>query len=180
MTQEQLLKYSLSIELKNLELERLVYFDSLTKIYSRRWYDDKIIDLGMNHAQTEVTFLFIDVDNFKRCNDRYGHDIGDQVLSKIAAIIQFIVRKQDFVARYGGDEFVVGIPSCDNEVSMAVAERLRYVIEHYRFDIQGTEIRLTLSIGIASGLCSDILDVCISADEAMYRSKKNGRNRITV
>jgi diguanylate cyclase (GGDEF)-like protein len=119
--------------------------------------------------------LFIDCDNFKRVNDTIGHDAGDDTLRKVSTIIQESVRANDLACRWGGDEFVVLLPRVNQPEALTVAERIRSAA--LQRDLHG----VTLSIGISpAGMGISLEDAIAQADNAMYQSKKKGRNAITV
>jgi diguanylate cyclase (GGDEF)-like protein len=127
----------------------------------------------------------LDVDFFKNVNDRYGHLVGDTALQQVAMIMQQCVREADAIARYGGEEFVIILPETDIEGALAIAERVRTEVAASSFKIDdSSELRLTVSLGIA---CKSSMDESVDidkllqqADNAMYRAKSNGRNRVEV
>jgi diguanylate cyclase (GGDEF)-like protein len=125
----------------------------------------------------------IDLDNFKEINDQYGHLTGDAVLCEAARRITSVVRPYDGVGRYGGEEFLVVLPGCNKEKSARLAERLRASFANEPLGIQEGWFTLTLSCGVTAvdaNSCPD-LDACIrAADEALYKAKKSGRNRVEL
>jgi diguanylate cyclase (GGDEF)-like protein len=126
----------------------------------------------------------IDLDHFKQVNDTHGHLAGDDVLIEIAALLHRVVRAVDVVARYGGEEFIVVLPETGAQGAEAFAERLRELIEAQLFcQSRSTPIRLTTSIGVSSfpgfGVES-VEDLLANADQALYRAKSEGRNRVRV
>jgi two-component system, cell cycle response regulator len=129
-----------------------------------------------------VSILLIDIDHFKRVNDNYGHLVGDDVLMDVGALLQSAVRSVDVVARYGGEEFVIALPETGLPGATVFAERVREIIEEYRFShAGGSELHLTASVGVASypspGL-DTVEDLLAKADQALYRAKAEGRNRV--
>jgi two-component system cell cycle response regulator len=133
---------------------------------------------------TTMSLLLIDLDHFKQVNDTHGHLAGDDVLIEVAALLQRVVRAVDIVARYGGEEFVVVLPETGAAGAEAFAERLRELIEEQCFvESRGVPIRLTTSIGVSSfpsfGVDS-VEDLLANADQALYRAKSEGRNRVRV
>jgi diguanylate cyclase (GGDEF)-like protein len=123
----------------------------------------------------------LDLDVFKQINDTYGHQAGDEVLRQIGALLRRSLRVTDFVARYGGEEFTVLLPRTDNSGAYRVAENLRKTVKTHEFILPSTRVRLTISIGIASCTKFDKLDtqqIILRADNALYRAKRSGRDRV--
>lgn len=171
---------SYSIRLLNkIELGEKAMIDSLTGVFSR-WYIEKLLEKEIEeHLQSgkPLSVLFVDVDDFKKVNDMYGHDVGDRVLSLIVKILKDSVRMTDMVGRYGGDEFIIVLPSTDAESSVQIAERIRANVNKH-VD-QGFSI--TVSIGVCTWAGDDILsskDIIRRADRAMYMAKRLGKNRV--
>jgi diguanylate cyclase (GGDEF)-like protein len=124
--------------------------------------------------------MLLDVDHFKKVNDTRGHEGGDVVLRGVAQIVQRIARKSDLVARWGGEEFVAGLPHAAEAGARVAAERLRRAIADASFALpDGTPLRITGSIGVAHAAQGETLEVVIArADQAMYLAKSRGRNRV--
>jgi len=163
----------------NAKLEALVTIDGLTGARNRRSFDSqlKMEFERENRYQTPLSLLLLDVDKFKLYNDTFGHPAGDEVLKKVARLLQGSVRTVDFVARYGGEEFVVIMPNTDYPNANILAERLRLTIETASWK----ERAVTASFGIAT-LTPQINDpaaLIAAADQALYQSKADGRNRVT-
>ena len=154
--------------------------DPLTNVGNRRAFQlrlgAELARAGRNNAQ--VGLMLIDVDCFKRYNDSFGHPAGDDVLTRLAAVLQRTCRGYDFAARIGGEEFAVILPSTGRESAFAVAERLRRSVQGEVWPHRP----VTVSIGVAlsRGEADSALDVQKRADAALYRSKADGRNRVTV
>jgi two-component system cell cycle response regulator len=129
-----------------------------------------------------LAFLILDIDYFKSVNDTYGHDIGDEVLREFARRISASVRGIDLACRYGGEEFVVVMPDTDAALAFTVAERLRKSVENTMFDISRApgKLPITISVGIASSMGPDDTaeKLLHRADQALYRAKRDGRNRV--
>ena len=128
-----------------------------------------------------MSFLILDVDFFKQVNDNYGHDIGDEVLREFANRISANVRGIDLACRYGGEEFVVVMPDTDLSFAYMVAERLRQSVADSPFNVSvaGKELTVTISIGVATSETGDTPEVLLKrADQALYRAKRDGRNRV--
>lgn len=168
------------------ELQQLVITDELTKLYNRRFLDEYLrvqIPLAQRRGDG-LAFLAIDIDHFKLINDTHGHEAGDRVLAGVAAQIRMASRSSDLPVRLGGEEFLAVIAESDPVGAMAFAERLREAIASRAFDeaVEGTTLRVTVSIGVAMfGLHGDTATALLRAsDEAMYASKRDGRNRVTL
>jgi diguanylate cyclase (GGDEF)-like protein len=128
------------------------------------------------------SLLLIDIDHFKRLNDRYGHQAGDAVLRGVAQTLRQTVRSFDQVARYGGEEFAVILPETDAEQAREVADRIRRAVASIPFRTQeGVKVRVTISIGVATAPANGEVPAALlaAADGALYRSKDDGRNRVT-
>lgn len=170
----------------NRRLEELAHTDPLTKTLNRRALSERLAAEmeRVRRYSTTMSLLLIDLDHFKLINDTHGHLTGDQVLIEVAAVLQRVVRAVDIVARYGGEEFVVVLPETGTPGAEAFAERLRELIEGQAFvSARGTPIRLTTSIGVASfpGFGAEsVEDLLANADQALYRAKSDGRNRVRI
>jgi two-component system cell cycle response regulator len=157
--------------------------DALTGLYNRRYMESHVGTL-MEQATSRgkpLTVLILDIDYFKAINDGWGHDAGDDVLREFALRIRKAIRGIDLACRYGGEEFVVVMPETDMAVATVVAERLRRRIASEPFPIQqgGKMIEVTISIGIAAlGRDDTAATVLKRADQALYRAKRDGRNRV--
>ncbi len=157
--------------------------DQLTGLHNRRYMASHLDTLMKNaSAAKPISFLIMDIDYFKAVNDTYGHDVGDEVLRDFASRVQANVRGIDLACRYGGEEFVVVMPDTDPGLAYTVAERLRQSIELQPFPISRAphKINVTASIGIASsnGNGDDSDKLLHRADQALYRAKREGRNRV--
>ena len=166
-------------------IERLSLVDQLTGIANRRSFDSRLIVEWKQaiREQTSLSLLMMDLDKFKDLNDTYGHQQGDLVLKKVAEIFTMSLRRPaDFTARWGGEEFIVLLPNTPLEGALDVAENIRTDIERSPIMFSdGTVIRITVSIGVASIFPekSSSIDVFISnADKALYLAKDAGRNRV--
>jgi two-component system cell cycle response regulator len=157
--------------------------DQLTGLNNRRYMVRHLETLLKNASETKpISFLIMDIDYFKAVNDTHGHDVGDEVLREFASRISANVRGIDLACRYGGEEFVVAMPDTDKEFAHSVAERLRHTMEMLPIPISRApnKIAITVSIGIASSTGGeDNSDKLLHrADQALYRAKREGRNRI--
>lgn len=158
--------------------------DPLTSLYNRRYFEDEVHKRITKARQENGIYcvLMTDVDLFKRVNDTYGHKTGDKVLMELASTSEKALRECDIVARYGGEEFVIFLAGVDAEQAYSVAERLRETISELRVPSDdGRIVQFTISIGISSSKVSDNIDTLIkTADEALYKAKQNGRNRVEI
>jgi len=167
-----------------LKLRELATTDALTGLNNRRWF--------MELAQTEfarsrrynraLAMFMMDIDHFKRVNDTYGHDVGDQVLSALAGIAVGALREADILGRLGGEEFGVLLPETARQSAMDVAERLRRAVEAAVIHTNAGDLRITVSIGVAvMGGTTGSVDLLLKdADVALYEAKQSGRNRVAA
>ncbi len=156
--------------------------DALTDIYNRRAFDRKIIEVYDVYKRYGIPFslLFIDIDHFKTINDTYGHRTGDTVLVLVAKTLKNVLRRTDFLVRYGGDEFSIILYNTRLQQSSDVGEKIRRLIAYENLSKRENEdFHITLSIGIASIRKSDSVESFIHrADECLYLAKKKGRNLV--
>jgi diguanylate cyclase len=167
---------------RQLAMEALT--DPLTGIYNRRAYEKRISEELQRYIRHGHAFcvLLYDVDHFKRVNDRYGHGVGDLCLREIVKRIQPLLRKSDFMARVGGEEFVVVLPETEVSGAQQVAEKLRKNIESIDFIHKYEKFKVTISIGVTQVSPTDgqPVDIFDRVDGAMYHAKRNGRNRVVT
>jgi diguanylate cyclase (GGDEF)-like protein len=176
-----------SIAIENSLLYRkateLAITDGVTQLYNFR-YLHQALDVEISRAnryRTEVSLIFLDLDYFKKVNDRYGHLVGSQALVEVGNILKRSLRPMDVICRYGGDEFIVVLPETGPESAFGTAERLRSIVEAYIFHADDKEtFRLTASFGIASypTHVKDKNDLIQLADQSMYRVKDATRNAV--
>ena len=164
------------------ELERLAYLDPLTGLANRR-YAEITLNARIDELQRYgwlFGVIFIDIDHFKTVNDLHGHDLGDDVLKMVAKTLQNSVRSFDVISRWGGEEYLAVIANVHGEELMATANRCRALVER-SFMPSVPSLRVTISVGAALAWPTDTLESVVKrADELMYRSKQEGRNRVTV
>lgn len=170
-----------------LEAENIT--DPLTKVYNRRYLDRRLEEeVSRSKRYTlDLSVLMLDIDHFKRVNDTYGHQAGDVTLSTLSRLIKDDLRELDVVARYGGEEFMVICTNTAIDGASLVAERLRKLIESHHVEMpDGTggtlSIQISISIGVASVSANvDSKEKLVqAADQALYRAKKEGRNRVII
>ena len=158
--------------------------DVLTGLYNRRWMDRHYPRaLACKHpAHRPASILMIDLDHFKRVNDEHGHTVGDQVLFQAARRIEFALRPGDLCARYGGDEFCVLLPAVDLPLATGIAQRICASVARQPFALSsGATLPVSVSIGVACWDQQEPLDALLhAADGALYRAKRQGRNRATA
>ncbi|MFC1742916.1 diguanylate cyclase [Candidatus Riflebacteria bacterium] len=167
--------------------EKLAYTDLLTGLFNHRFFQEKLEE-EFKRAQRyghELSLIFMDVDFFKKFNDQYGHQAGDQVLKACGKILLESARKNiDTPARYGGEEFCIILPETDLDGAQYFAERLRQKIEDFSLKISKSLIlKVTASFGVTTyihGSATDRHDLIEEADQALYKSKENGRNQVTT
>ncbi len=184
---EELSIYIEEIRAAKEELQRIAVTDQLTGLFTRRflfeWMEKQVASIGRNTGTFSI--LLFDIDFFKRINDAFGHGEGDRVLQQFAEVVRGNVRQADFVGRYGGEEFLVLLPGTGIDDAMMVAEKVRQAIE---VNIK-TPKQVTTSIGVSSCSCRIVSHSCYNgsevistlleqADQALYRAKENGRNRV--
>jgi len=163
--------------------KRLAITDGLTRLYNHRHFYE-LLEHEFNRAkryETQLSMIMIDIDFFKKINDTYGHQAGDDILMEMAALAQRQVRDADMLARYGGEEFAVLMPQTGLEQAAIVAERIRESVENNEFLTSGEVIRMTISLGVSSyPECSveNQTELVQVADAAMYEAKKTGKNRV--
>jgi diguanylate cyclase (GGDEF)-like protein len=171
-----------TLKKKNEELEMLSTTDSLTGLSNRRQLMEVLEKEARRNQrhQRPLSVLMLDVDRFKKLNDTHGHLAGDEVLRKLAWILKQEIRNVDHAARYGGEEFLIMLPETNIDGASEVGERIRARIEQEKLAFDGTEVKVTASIGIACcPVEGEAAETLIGrADEALYKAKRAGRNRV--
>jgi diguanylate cyclase len=167
------------------EYKRIANTDSLTRLYNRRAFDDRLAAIyDSQRGRTTTALIICDIDHFKKINDSYGHPVGDKILATVANVIKANVRKDVFVARTGGEEFAIVLDMTTPEEAHLVAERVRRALEHTPFKNSKTGIDygpVTISMGLCmAGQTEDPQDLYHKTDIALYCAKANGRNRTLI
>lgn len=164
----------------NRRLEKLAHTDGLTGVWNRYRIEQQI-DTEISASERydrQCALLLFDIDHFKQINDTHGHEVGDKVLSELASEIDQTLRDSDYLGRWGGEEFVVLATNSDREATRQLAERLRQCVANYDFGNIG---QVTISVGGATWKPEDTRRTLVErADQAMYRAKRDGRNRVNV
>jgi two-component system cell cycle response regulator len=184
------LKYRVKIGERIINLEQrimqLANTDYLTGVLNRRAFMERMngeINRSIRNKK-EISIILMDIDHFKKVNDKFGHQVGDLVLQRFTERVLMASRSYDFVGRYGGEEFIIGLPQTTLEQAFQAAERMRKNIEKMESPLNDNPqipFRITASFGVASCLMesSEGIDSVIKlADEALYRAKTEGRNRV--
>jgi len=181
---ESFLYFVDEVEKRETELKKLATTDSLTSINNRRYFMELANKemIRIKRSKEPLVILMLDLDKFKEINDSYGHSAGDIVLEEFSELGLKCLRDEDIFGRIGGEEFAVFLPQTKIEDGLVVAERLRTGMENHIFNYQDKKIRCTVSIGISksSGDQFPLADLLQIADAALYKAKKEGRNKICV
>jgi two-component system cell cycle response regulator len=184
-TQLRQKRYADSLREKVQQSIELALFDPLTGLNNRRFMENHLTTMLDNARvrRAPLTLMILDIDHFKRVNDTYGHDCGDEVLKSFADRLRGIVRGGDLLCRLGGEEFVIVMPGVNVHAAARIAERARLAIQQEQFviDPTGRMIPVTVSIGLAErGEDGDASSLYRRADRALYRAKAEGRNRVSA
>ncbi|MVX67246.1 diguanylate cyclase [Clostridium chromiireducens] len=172
-------------EVRNLtqDLNEILVKDALTDLYNRRYIDQMLpIEISKSiENKYPISVAMIDIDNFKGINDTYGHDFGDKVLKKFTQTLKKYIRDDvDWIARYGGDEFLVFLNNVDNKKAYKILERMRKAIEKIIMRIKGEKVQVTGSFGVYTNRDTEITasDLIKCADNNLYEAKNLGRNKV--
>ncbi|MCJ2165390.1 MULTISPECIES: GGDEF domain-containing protein [unclassified Pseudodesulfovibrio] len=170
------------------KITTLTTHDDLTGLPNRRWFFERLdeeVDRALRY-DSKLSLIMVDIDHFRKVNDTFGHPLGDLALAEVARLLAANIRTSDIVVRYGGEEFMIIIPESDAEQAAVVAEKLRVVIEVNDISLEGPQIQVTISCGVADlksvrpgkGSIRDAL--VLAADHSMHRAKENGRNQVLI
>lgn len=170
--------------IENSKLYKLATTDGLTGLYVHRYFQLRFkeeFNRALRYNKT-ISVLMTDIDHFKKFNDTYGHQCGDMVLAYVAKIVRETIRNTDIAARYGGEEFIIALPETDSEGAYKLAERIRKNVEESSCLTPKGSLKVTISIGVASNALKvdSTTTLIANADAALYKSKENGRNRVTI
>jgi len=164
-------------------LRELNIRDQLTGAYNRRFLDSRLAEEVKRHARYDrpLSVIMLDVDFFKKVNDQYGHEAGDRVLAEVAGRLSASIRKTDCLVRYGGEEFCCILPETALDNARLLAERFRQAVEQLAIAAGESELRVTISLGVARLEGGDTPASFLKrADEALYDAKQGGRNQVRV
>jgi diguanylate cyclase len=153
--------------------------DALTGLPNRRAFDDELNRrvAEWQRKQTQFSLIMVDVDHFKALNDRCGHPAGDEILRQLAKVLRLTFREMDMVARFGGEEFAAILPSTSLNDGTRAAERVRKAVANFEFQLGQSIFQMTISVGLAAADADDdSASLVRKADEALYASKRAGRN----
>ncbi|MBC9248841.1 diguanylate cyclase [Pseudomonas alcaligenes] len=165
------------------ELHRLATTDVLTGVNNRRHFFEQATALFDEACSSgrPLAFMLLDIDDFKKINDNYGHQLGDRVLQRVAHCGAYVLRRDDLFGRIGGEEFAGVFPGCDLQQALQVAERLQREVQRLQFSVEDASFGVTISQGLTSLRPGDDLDdLYARADAAMYRAKQQGKNCIVL
>lgn len=166
---------------KQKEIEYSALHDIMTDLYNRRFLETRLpSEISIHQRKKQpLSFIMIDIDNFKSINDQYGHDIGDHALATVSKVIKETAREEDICCRFGGDEFAILLPFTTQKDAFLLAERIRKsVVQHTSFNHEKNALHLTISLGIAC-LCANMPQKTLKkhADDALMMAKKNHKNK---
>lgn len=168
----------------NKQLQNLSRTDHLTGLYNRGYWELRLIQEFKRYDRYEQpsSLIMLDIDHFKKINDKYGHTIGDEAIRGVSRAIKEQVRDLDIAGRYGGEEFGIVLTNTNGDGACVFAERLRKAIEQLTIYTEGHEIKFTVSLGVAelTNQIHDHRNWIEKADQALYKSKETGRNRCTM
>src|SRR5262249_31623832 len=163
------------------EIYRLTTVDGLTQVYNKRYFLETLErELSRSHRyRRELSLIIFDIDEFKRINDSYGHLAGDYVLKQLASIVKQNIRREDLLARFGGEEFTIVLPEVGSAGALQFAEKIRGLVETTPFRFEETPIEVRISVGVATAAPdeSDANEFIKRADMYLYEANKSGRDR---
>ena len=178
-------RYMRLLEACHDKIATLTTHDDLTGLPNRRWFFDRLDEEveRANRYGNALSMIMIDIDHFRQVNNEFGHPLGDLALAEVARLIAANVRTSDIVARYGGEEFMVLLPETSSEQAAKAAEKLRIVVEVNDINMEGPQVKVTISCGVAeinavkkSAKQRD--NFILAVDKALNRAKENGRNQV--
>ena len=163
---------------EKLELQNQAHYDQLTKVFNRTYFEQYIDEIIQRNTNKEYLtgLIMLDIDKFKNVNDNYGHDVGDVVLVELSSYVQSLIRKDDILIRWGGEEFIIVFPIENKDSAISFSENIRKAIDEKIFEFVE---KVTCSFGVTLYKHDeDILNCLKRADDALYDAKKSGRNRV--
>lgn len=178
-------KSALRFKAQQEKLMEMAFRDGLTGLFNHalliELFEKEL--LKAERGNNSLAFIMLDIDYFKKVNDTYGHMAGDMILKQVAGILTSSARSSDIAGRYGGEEFGLVLPGANALDACLVGEKIRSAVEENSFDIGNETIKITISIGVYSSKPEEIIDpkeIIKRADEALYKAKTNGRNRVEL
>ncbi len=185
LQKKQILSQQEQLEKANHELHQMAYYDSLTSLPNRRYFENIVRKETalMCRKDFESCLIMLDIDYFKRINDRHGHPVGDKLLIQIGNLLSQNIRIYDTLCRFGGEEFIILLPQTSMEDAVAVANKLLLAISSQTFIVENHSLNITVSIGV-SRLCKDadalLTEQYTLVDNALYMAKNDGRNCVRI
>jgi len=177
--EKRLGKYIRELKHVNTRLKEMATYDMLTGAYNRRKFEQYIkssVDIKLKY-NCDFSIIMFDIDYFKQINDRYGHNVGDQLLKEISSVVRNTLRETDKLFRWGGDEFIILLPGIALKDACKVAEKVRCSIEAYTFEARPEKV--TVSLGVGEYILEDGIEQLVSSvDKAMLKAKAGGKNRV--
>lgn len=163
---------------------RMATIDALTQAFNKK-YLLEALDSEFKFSRTysrPLSIIYFDLDHFKNVNDTYGHNVGDFILKETCEVVRSQIRKDDILCRFGGEEFVILLPTTEAPTAYDLAERIRKSVETYVFALENLQIEQTISAGVAqlTAVMSEPKHLLEQADQKLYQSKTNGRNQVTI
>ena len=173
-----------AISIENARLFELATTDGMTKLYVHRYFQ-LLLDKEMKRSRRynkRFALIMMDIDNFKNFNDTYGHQLGDKVLKSVARAVKEVLRAEDIAARYGGEEFVMILPETNAQQAMIAAEKVRAIVEGMEITYGEERLHVTISLGVSTypDHAEGKEELIHAADEALYTSKRTGKNRVSL
>lgn len=168
-----------------LEFNSEIFIDSLTKVYNKRYIDRNLpLDIAKNNRECkDLSIIMTDVDYFKNINDVYGHLAGDKVLKEFSALVKKSIRKQsDWIARFGGEEFLIVLNNTDIKGACKVGDKIKKMLEKTTFEYEGNKIKVSASFGVyqLKNKKENKDSIIAKADKALYKAKTTGKNKIVI
>lgn len=161
-------------------LEFLVNYDEMTKVYNRRYFNNHLTQeiVKAERYDRSLSLIIYDIDYFKRVNDQFGHDVGDSVLKELSCLVQANIRKSDLLCRIGGEEFAIVTPETNSSQAFVLSEKLRTIVSNHSFMHAG---KISVSLGVTQFVPRDDLDSFYKrADIGLYKAKNEGRNKSVI
>ncbi len=177
---QALINKNSTLEYESYHYKQMSMVDPLTGLFNRNGVSDFIVSNYESKDGSKVSLIIVDIDFFKKVNDAYGHDVGDQVLAKFGEILRGNIRTTDRAARWGGEEFIIVLPNSTLEAAHAIAEKLRLIVEQTLFE-GVPNLRVTISLGVGEIQEEESFHLLFGrVDRALYEAKSTGRNRVVV